>query len=100
MPVIGVLGAVAPKRFGSGGFGNFSSIPGETDMILRNSNTGGLEVDDIRNNQITNAAFMGTVGLEWQGTSPLGRMERRRFDVLADDDAIVRRDALAGTKWP
>jgi hypothetical protein len=27
-------------------------------------------------------------------------MERRRFDVLADDDAIVRRDALAGTKWP
>jgi hypothetical protein len=24
-------------------------------------------------------------------------MERRRFDVLADDDAIVRRDALAGT---
>jgi hypothetical protein len=25
-----------------------------------------LEVYDIRNNQITNAAFMGTVGLDWQ----------------------------------
>jgi Ca2+-binding RTX toxin-like protein len=37
-----------------------------TDMILRNSNTGGFEVYDISNNNITNAAFMGTVGLEWQ----------------------------------
>jgi len=35
-------------------------------MILRNSNTGGLEVYDIANNAITNAAFIGTVGLEWQ----------------------------------
>ena len=44
-----------------GGFGNFSSL-GESDMILRNTNTGGLEVYDINNNQITGAAFMGTVG--------------------------------------
>ena len=35
-------------------------------MFLRNSNTGGLEVYDIANNQITNAAFIGTVGLDWQ----------------------------------
>jgi hypothetical protein len=35
----------------------------------RNSNTGGLEVYDIANNQITNAAFIGTVGLEWQFSS-------------------------------
>jgi hypothetical protein len=28
--------------------------------------TGGLEVYDIANNQITNAAFIGTVGLDWQ----------------------------------
>jgi hypothetical protein len=34
--------------------------------LLRNSNTGGLEVYDISNNQITNAAFIGTVGLDWQ----------------------------------
>lgn len=35
-------------------------------MLLRNSNTGGLEVYDISNNQITGAAFIGTVGLDWQ----------------------------------
>src|SRR5256885_5235048 len=35
-------------------------------MILRNSKTGGLEVYDINNNQITGAAFIGTVGLDWQ----------------------------------
>ena len=47
------------------GVGNFSGA-GENDMLLRNSNTGGLEVYDIANNQITNAAFIGTVGLDWQ----------------------------------
>jgi hypothetical protein len=46
------------------GFGNFSSR-GENDMILRNVNTGGVEVYDLSNNQITGAAFMGTVGLNW-----------------------------------
>ena len=33
---------------------------------MRNSTTGGLEVYDISDNQLTNAAFIGTVGLEWQ----------------------------------
>ena len=47
------------------GFGNFSSF-GETDMMLRNVNTCGVEVYDINNNQITGANFMGTVGLDWQ----------------------------------
>jgi hypothetical protein len=47
------------------GFGNFSSR-GETDMILRNVNNGGVEVYNIANNQITGANFMGTVGLNWQ----------------------------------
>jgi hypothetical protein len=35
-------------------------------MVMRNTKTGGLEVYDIANNQITGAAFMGTVGLDWQ----------------------------------
>jgi hypothetical protein len=48
------------------GVGNFSSVPGETDLLLRNVNTGGLEVYDINNNQLTGAAFIGTVGLDWQ----------------------------------
>jgi probable HAF family extracellular repeat protein len=46
-------------------FGNFSSL-GENDMILRNSGTGGMQVYDIKNNQITGTAFLGTVGLNWQ----------------------------------
>jgi hypothetical protein len=45
--------------------GNFSGRGG-SDLLLRNSNTGGLEVYDIANNQITNAAFIGAVGLDWQ----------------------------------
>jgi hypothetical protein len=55
------------------GVGNFSSMPGETDVIMRNKNTGGLEVYDIANNQITGAAFLGTVGLDWQfaGVAPV-----------------------------
>ena len=47
------------------GFGNFSSR-GETDMILRNANTGAVEVYDISNNQITGANLLGSVGLDWQ----------------------------------
>src|SRR3989441_1465862 len=35
-------------------------------MLLRNANTGGLEVYDIANNQITNAAFIGTIGVDWR----------------------------------
>jgi hypothetical protein len=30
------------------------------------STTGGLEVYDMNNNQLTGAAFIGTVGLDWQ----------------------------------
>jgi hypothetical protein len=48
------------------GVGNFSSNPGETDLLMRNGKTGGLEVYDIANNQIAGAAFLGTVGLDWQ----------------------------------
>jgi len=41
--------------------------------LLRNVNTGGLEVYDINNNQLTGAAFIGTVGLDWQfaGIAPI-----------------------------
>jgi hypothetical protein len=55
------------------GVGNFSGVPGETDLLLRNAKTGGLEVYDINNNQITGAAFIGTVGLDWQyaGIAPV-----------------------------
>jgi hypothetical protein len=53
--------------------GNFSSVPGESDLIMRNTNTGGLQVYNIANNQITGSAFLGTVGLDWQfaGVAPV-----------------------------
>src|SRR5262249_51047782 len=37
-----------------------------TRMLLRNGSTGGFEVHDISNNNITNTAVLGTVGLNWQ----------------------------------
>jgi len=35
-------------------------------MVLRNTQTGALEVYDITNDQLTGAASLGQVGLEWQ----------------------------------
>jgi hypothetical protein len=48
------------------GTGNFSSMPGETDLMMRNTKTGAFEVYDIANNQITGASALGSVGLDWQ----------------------------------
>jgi hypothetical protein len=47
------------------GFGNFGSF-GNTDMMLRDVNTGGLQVYNISNNQVTGSAPIGAVGLDWQ----------------------------------
>jgi len=40
---------------------------------LRNVNTGGLQLYDIANNQITGSFFLGNVGLDWQyaGVAPI-----------------------------
>jgi hypothetical protein len=46
------------------GFGDFSGNANETDMLMR-SNSGVFELYDISNNQITSAAPVGQVGLEW-----------------------------------
>ena len=40
--------------------------PGASDLVLRNANTGQFEVYDIANNQLTGAASLGSVGLNWQ----------------------------------
>ena len=50
------------------GFGDFSSRPGETDMLMRNVNTGGLLLYDIADNQITGANF--SVRSASTGSSP------------------------------
>jgi hypothetical protein len=39
---------------------------GTSDLVLRNVNTGAFEVYDIANNQLTGAAPLGSVGLDWQ----------------------------------
>jgi hypothetical protein len=68
-----------------------------TDMLLRSASTGGFEVYDISNNNITNAAALGTVGLEhahahrpadaqWSAANEarsLRQMFRRFFDGVA-----------------
>ena len=46
--------------------GIYVTAPNGDHGFLRNVNTGGVEVYDINNNQITGASFMGTVGLDWQ----------------------------------
>jgi hypothetical protein len=40
---------------------------------LRNGKTGGFEVYNIKNNQLTGAAFIGTVGTDWHfaGIAPI-----------------------------
>ena len=40
--------------------------PGASDLVQRNVNTGQFEVYDIANNQLTGAASLGQVGLDWQ----------------------------------
>jgi hypothetical protein len=40
--------------------------PAASDLVLRNVNTGAFEVYDIANNQLTGAAPLGSVGLDWQ----------------------------------
>jgi hypothetical protein len=47
------------------GIGNWGSS-GTSDLLVRNSNTGDLEVHNISDNEIYDSAVLGTVGLEWQ----------------------------------
>jgi hypothetical protein len=41
-------------------------VPGASDLVLRNVNTGEFQVYNIANNQITGSAPLGTVGTDWQ----------------------------------
>jgi hypothetical protein len=77
------LGAVG-LNWQFSGTGNFSSL-GETDMLLRDANSGGLQVYDIKNNQITGSFFMGTVGLNWQFSGIGNFSGRGTSDMLLRD---------------
>ena len=79
------LGAVGLnwQVMGFGTFGAFGSF-GEDDMLLRDVNTGKLQVYDIDNNQITGSASLGTIGLDWQ-FSGIGN-----FGGAGTSDLLVR----------
>src|SRR2546430_14603006 len=55
-------------------------------MILRNIDTGGLQVYNIANNQITGSAFLGTVGVDWTfaGIAPISSP--------GESDLVLRND--------
>ena len=61
-----------------------------TDMLLRNSNTGGFEVYDIRNNNITGASFLGNVGMDWQV------MGFGNFSSRGTSDMVLRNTTTGG----
>jgi hypothetical protein len=61
-------------------------------MLLRNSKTGGFEVYDISNNNITNAGFLGNVGLDWQV------MGFGNFSGLGENDMILRNVNTGGVE--
>ena len=72
------------------GVGNFSGVPGETDLLLRNSTTGGLEVYDINNNQRPEPRH-GRALRHWQ--RPVPRLARPHHVHDDDDerwDAVLR----------
>jgi hypothetical protein len=59
------IGQLGGLEWTAAGFGDFSSGPGETDVLMRDGYTGQFEIYDITNNGITSAAAMGKIGLEW-----------------------------------
>jgi hypothetical protein len=79
------LGAVGMswQVMGFGIFGPFSGF-GETDMMLRDANTGDIQAYDIFDNEIVDSAPLGAIGLEWQ-FSGIGN-----FGSSGTSDLLVR----------
>ena len=73
------------------GFGDFSGNANETDMLMRNSNTGMFELYDINNNTIAPVTTQfGQVGLEWS-ISGISAHERRYVGYGVADRSAGRR---------
>jgi hypothetical protein len=60
-------------------------------MLLRNANTGALQVYDINSNHITGTAFLGAVGPEWQ-FSGVGNFS----GVAGETDLLLRNSHTGG----
>ena len=71
------------------GFGDLSGNANETDMLMRNSNTGAFELFDISHNQITLASGMGQVGLEWSVASSQLTQAMAAFAPVSSASAIA-----------
>jgi hypothetical protein len=69
----GRFGLAVPRRW------QFQRRPRETDLLLRDSKTGGLEVYEINHNQLSGAASIGTVGLDWQYRRIRSRVAQRQY---------------------
>jgi len=72
------------------GFGGFSGNANETDMMMRNSNTGVFAVYDIVNNAITSSTALGAVGLEWT-VAGFGN-----FSSIANETDMLLRNSNTG----
>jgi len=78
-----------PRYFSRGLDWQFAGVAsvhggGASDLVLRNVKAGFLEVYDIANNQLTGAATLGRVGLDWElggfaADPPTGSMFGRSF---------------------
>jgi hypothetical protein len=74
------------------GFGDFSGNANETDMLMRNSNTGVFELFDINNNTIAPMTTQfGQVGLEWSisgvSATPASAPPATQLSGIATDPA-------------
>ncbi len=98
------------------GFGDFSSNPNETDMLMRRSSDGEFQVFDISNNSVTGSALIGHVGMEWTvagiaadpptGSSPAAMaqlvqaMAAFPSDGAAIDQSPINQATQEGTSQP
>ena len=64
-----------------------------TDMLLRSASTGGFEVYDISNDQITGEASLGAVGLDFQGA---GFGDVNRGETFTAAPLVVKNKVIVG----
>jgi hypothetical protein len=75
------------------GIGNFSGTPGGSDLLLRNVNTGGLEVYNIANNQIIGAAKRAMTLMPPRGAAVTVRRKRKPSEFHSE---VTRERIRAG----
>jgi hypothetical protein len=75
------------------------SVPGASDLVLRNVNTGAFQVYNIANNHLTGSASLGQVGVDWQlgGFAPTFSVPPPRSEPAGMDGSTAQLvQAMAG----